>query len=760
MGSLSNDLELQSTRHAPSFLLRGAGSYVADLEAPGLVEAGFARSWEAHGRLVEVNLAEARTLPGVLGAWGASDLPDLPPTPPTVPNRPPPGMERPSLASTRVRYVGEPVAVVVAENRYTAEDGVEAALVDIDPLPAVAGLPALGHENEAPLFEGLGNVVLEGRLGNDISGAFEGAEMVVEGVFNYPRLAPSSIETRGILVIPDGADGLEVWCSHQAPHRLRDGLALALGLDPSRVRVRIPNVGGAFGAKSQLYPEYVVTAYLAISLDRPVRWIEDRKESFIAASHGRAQRHVMRLAADGEGRLLALDARIDGDVGAYPHTGAFIPAISAAVSSGPYRIPNIAAAFRSILTNAPPTSPYRGAGRPETATSLEVLIDRLASRLDLDPAEIRRRNFIQRDEFPYESPTGESYDSGNYAAGLERAVELAGYGSTPTTDRGGNPNVLVGVGMASFIEKAGGQSNSSEFGSVEVSDGLIVARSGSLSTGQGHGTTFARIVASIFEVDEGVVRIVEGDTDLVATGTGTFGSRSVQLGGSALQRASIAVLEEARQRAGDLLEVAVEDLEYRAGAFRVVGAESRLVSIWDLVDHGDGPLEASDVFVSDQTYPSGTYIATVEIDAETGALRFAKVVAVDDCGTVVDPEIAEGQVLGSIAQGVGSVLYEELRYDDSGQPVVTSLMDYLMPTIAEMPPIQAENVETPSLRNPLGAKGAGEAGCIGIPGAVVNAIRSALGAAAHGDPDVRLPIVPEEIWGRLQGSGRMGEEAR
>ena len=748
---MSTDLDLQSSRQAPSFLLRGAGPYVADITPQGLIDAAFVRSWEAHGRIIEVDVAEARTLPGVVGAWGASDLPELPVTPPTPPNVAAPAMERPSLARDRVRYVGEPVAVVLARDRYVAEDGIEASFVDLDPLPAVVGLPAPGHENDTPLFEGLGNVVLEGRMGNDIGAVFEGEAVVVEGVFTYPRVAPSSIETRGIVAVPDGDDGLEVWCSHQAPHRLRDGLSSALGLDASRVRVRIPGVGGAFGAKSQLYPEYVVVAYLARSLGRPVRWIEDRKESFIAASHGRSQRHAMRLAADRDGRLLGLDAEIDGDVGAYPHTGTFIPAISAAVSSGPYLIPNISAGFRSILSNAPPTSPYRGAGRPETTTSLEVLMDRLASKLQLDPAEIRRRNFISPGDFPYGSPTGESYDSGDYAAGLERSIELAGYGSASKEDADAKPGVLVGVGMSSFIEKAGGQSNSSEFGSVEVmADGTIVARSGSLATGQGHGTTFARIVARVLEVDEALVQVVQGDTDLVPSGTGTFGSRSVQLGGSALQRSAVAVLEEARRRAGDALEVAVEDLQYRAGAFHVVGAESRSVAIQELVDDQEGPLEASDVFVSDQTYPSGTYIATVEIDADTGAVRFAEVVAVDDCGTVVDPELAEGQVLGSIAQGVGTVLYEELKYDESGQPVVSSMMDYLMPTIAEMPSIETANIETRSPRNPLGAKGAGEAGCIGIPAAVINAVRDALGATSDETSELRLPIRPEEIWRRLK----------
>jgi len=727
---------------------------VADVTLPGLLETAFVRSWEAHGRVVEVDVSEVDGVRGVVGAWSAEGLPDLPLTPPTPPNRVATGMERPSLATEKVRYVGEPVAVVVAEDRYAAEDGVEAVFLDFESLPAVVGLPHRGEEDAVRLFDGHSNVVLEGTMGEDVSDELASAAIVVEGVFGYPRVAPTSIETRGIVVAPRRSGGLNVWCSHQAPHRLRDGLALALGMEAHEVRVRVPNVGGAFGAKSQLYPEYVVVAHLARSIGRPVRWIEDRKESFIAGSHGRGQRHTMKLAADAEGRLLALEAFIEGDVGAYPHTGAFIPAISAAVSSGPYRIPRLAARFRSILTNAPPTSPYRGAGRPETATSLEILMDRLAATLGLDPAEVRRRNFIGPRDFPYASPTGESYDSGDYAAGLERAVKAA----ATLPDEEGRDGLLTGVGIASFIEKAGGQSNSSEFGSVEVTPGgVIVARSGSLATGQGHAVSFARIVARALDVDERVVQLVQGDTALVESGIGTFGSRSIQLGGSALQRSALLVLDEARRRASDALEVAVEDLHYGNGTFSVAGADSRAVSIWELAGSGE-PLAASDMFVSDQTYPSGTYIATVKVDPETGAVAFVRVVAVDDCGTVVDPELAEGQVLGSIAQGVGTVLYEGLRYDELGQPIVSSLMDYLVPTVVEMPHVLALNIETPSPRNPLGAKGAGEAGCIGIPGAVVNAIRAALGRAPDADEELRIPIDPEHVWRWLERSGSMAKE--
>lgn len=733
------------TRPGDPQIVRGSGAYVADIETEGLLEAAFARSWSAHGSLAEVDVDLARGFDGVVGAWAAGDL-DFPDTPPTVPNQCPDEMRRPTLAKVKVRYCGEPLAVVVAGDRYSAEDGVALVDADIDPLPVVTN-PTEAARDEVLLFEPLSNVVAEGTVGQPVEDLIAGAPVVLEASFGHPRVAHAAMEPRAILVVPHG-NRLEVFCSHQAPHRLKAALGQALDLPAEEIRVRIPLVGGAFGGKSQLYPEYVAVARVALELGRPVRWIEDRAENIVASSHGRGQEQRFRLAADRSGKILAAHVEIDGDIGAWPHTGAFIPSITAAVMSGPYGIPNLYVRYRAVLTNAVPTTPYRGAGRPEATLAIEVMVDKLADALGLPPEEVRRRNFLSADRFPYLTATGEEYDSGDYGPALAMAVDRI----KPPPDAAQDGSVR-GLGFASFVERAGGQNDSTEFGRVDVlADGTITVRSGSMSTGQGHEVTFAQVVATVLDVGVDAVKVIQGDTDEVEAGIGTFGSRSVQLGGAALHVASGEVLTEARQRAAGYLEVSPGDLHYEGGVFSIAGAPSRCVTLRELAV--ERPLTASSMFAAKLTYPFGSYGAVVDLDTDTGEVAVRDVVAIDDCGTMVNPLLVEGQTFGSIAQGLGTALLEGMAFDGEGQPLVSSLMDYLLPTMSDIPPVHPDVTVTPSPTNPLGAKGAGEAGCIGTPAVISTSVLAALRTLGK-DPDrIELPFTPERVW-RLARDGEV-----
>jgi carbon-monoxide dehydrogenase large subunit len=731
-------------------LVTGSGAYVADIDVPGCLEACFIRSYQAHGRLVGIDSVSSRAVRGVEGVFAAADLPELPPVPPGPRSSAPAGMERASLARATVRYVGEPVAVALAVTRSAAEDAAEMTLAEIEPLEAVND-PTRGADDSSPrLFEGLSNVVSVKEFGEPVEDVIASAPVVAEGRFRNGRVAPTSIEARAILVEPDG-QGLKVWCSHQAPHRLRDHLATALHLSEDDVRVVVPKVGGAFGAKSQTYPEYVTVAHLALRMGLPVRWVEERREAFVGAAHGRGQNHSLRLAADEHGRLLALEAIIDADVGAYPHTGEFIATTTGWMMSGPYRIPRLYVRVRSVVTNRTPTASYRGAGRPEAAFALERMMDKLARRVRTDPAEIRARNFISAGEFPYRSPTGAVYDSGDYPGALTTALRIAGYDDARAEQarrRAAGDAPLLGVGIATWLERSGGQSGSSEFGAIEVSpDGSVVARSGTSSQGQGHETVLAQIVASALDVELDRVRVVQGDTAEVPEGTGTFGSRSVQVGGSALHQAAIEVLEEARSRAVAALEVASADLFYEAGAFTVVGTDRKLT----LSDAAATGTLSSDVSLSlPQAFPFGAYVAIVEVDPDTGSVEVTRLVAVDDFGVVVNPQLARGQITGSICQGLGQALYEGIVYDESGQLLNGSLMDYSLPSATEMAPLELGESVTRNPNAPLGAKGAGESGCIGTPPAILNAIHDALDLPE--DVEIEMPATPERVWRALHRS--------
>jgi carbon-monoxide dehydrogenase large subunit len=742
-------------------LLRGSDRYVADIRPPGCLDVAFTRSYLAHGELRGVDVGPARAAPGVVHAAAAGDLAglDLPDVPRPPRGGQPAAMSRPALARDRVRFAGEAIAVVAATDRYAAADAAELVEVDLAPLPGVLD-PVAALEPDAPaLFDSCGNLADTHTYGAPVGDVLAAAPVVVESRLVNQRVSAMSIEPRGIVVEPrDGA--YRVWCSHQAPHRLAGDLARAFGLDRTAVRVSAPRVGGAFGAKSQTFPEYLVVFALARLLGRPVRWIEDRAEALTAATHGRDQRARLRIAADQTGRILALDAEIIADVGAYPHTGGFVPDMTCWVIAGPYATPRLHVRARSVVTNKAPTASYRGAGRPEAAYFLERTIDMLAERLGLDPAEVRRRNFVPAGAFPYTSPTGAVYDSGRYESALELALELADYRGQRAEQRrrraAGDPaSPLLGIGLASWIERSGGARGLGEFAEMEVTAaGDVIARVGTSSQGQRHEETFARIAAAVLEVAPERVRVVLGDTGEVRQGAGAFGSRSVQVGGSALHRACRALLAAARRRAA--AELGGGEVTYADGVFRAAGggpgaAGGAGLSLVRLAAR-TGRLVAEDVFTPPQAFPFGSYVAVVEVDRRTGQVTIRRIAAVDDCGVVINPGAVEGQIIGSIAQGIGQSLYERVAYDDNGQPLTATLLDYTVPTAAEMPDIVLGEHVTPNPNVPLGAKGAGESGCIGTPPAIANAVWDAL--TGYDRSALQLPITSDRVWHCLQRPAR------
>lgn len=746
-------------------LLTGRGRYVADIAVPGCLDAAFVRSSVAHGRLREVDCAPARRIPGVRGAWAASDLPGLPPVPFTLlaglssPDAPA-GRVWPSLAVDRVRYAGEAVAVVVGQDRYRAEDGAAEVVVRTDPLPpAVSVAEAL--DGSVSLFDGLDNVVLERSVGVPIDeGLWGRAAVVVEGRYRQQLLLPSPMECRAFLAVPEG-ERLNVWCSHQAPYRLRQELAEALDRPVEWIRVVVPDSGGAFGSKSATFPEYLTVAFLAVALGEPIRWIEDRAESLLVATRGRGQDQRVRLAADAEGLLLAYELRIDADVGAYPHIGAGLPMQTARMATGAYLTPLVHATVRSVLTTTMPTYPYRGAGRPEATFALERSMDVLAGRLGMDPAELRRRNFIPPERFPYETPTGRLYDSGNYAGALDLALRTLAYDEWRAEQARRRELPVVpplGIGLCCYVERSGGERGGLyECGGVEAcSDGTVIARCGTASSGQSHETTFSSLVAATLGLDSSRVRFLEGDTDELADGVGSYASRSAQVGGSALHRAATTLIDLARERAARLWRLPLAEVLWSGGTLSSRRDAAITLELGELV-RMTGPLRVDDRFETDMAFPFGTHAAVVEVDPELGTVRVLRLVAVDDCGVMLNPPAVAGQARGSIAQGIGQALYEGVPYDEAGVPLLPyGLLDYLLPTFAEMPPVEVTETSTPTPWTPLGAKGAGESGCIGTPAAIVNAVADALGVT---DPDLlRMPLTPDVVW-RAARDSRVGSAA-
>ncbi|MFC0529949.1 xanthine dehydrogenase family protein molybdopterin-binding subunit [Phytohabitans kaempferiae] len=732
-------------RREDARLLNGGARYTADIRPDGCLYAAFARATVASATGVTVDVEAARSLPGVVAAFVAADL-DLKDIPATLGHgRPaPPAMTRPPLVRDRIRYVGEPLAVVVADDPYVAADAATLVTATYDPAPVVA-TPAAALDGAALLFPDAGtNLVLPAvTIPEGATPDLDRWPVRVTVEVENPRLAPVPMEPIAFVAAP-GPDGrLTIYCGHQAPHRLKRQMCDLVGLDPAAVRVVVPDVGGAFGMKAQLYPEYPVVTACAARLGRPVAWHQTRTEQFESGAHGRGMYQRVELAGTEDGRIRAARVEILGDVGAYPHNGSAVPLFTRLMAQGAYDIDEVAVTTRIVVTNRAPTGPYRGAGRPEAAYGMERAVDAYAQAAGLDPAEVRLRNLIRPEQMPYRTHTGALYDGGDYAAALRMALDLAGTGEVAAARAAG---ATVGLGMCVYVERSNGDPAGTEYGSVSVHpDGTVVARSGSSALGQGHESVWSRIVGDALGVPASDVRVVQGDTDAVPAGTGSFASRSATVGGSALHNAALAVREQLRDAAAKLLGVPPGELAGHLGGLSVA-------EVAGAVHAEGGRLFAEQEFASGaQNFPYGACVAVVTVDQDTGLVTLRRLVAVDDCGVVLDPLIVEGQLEGSLLQGVAQALFEEVVYDGDGRPLTTDLGSYTLPTAPDAPPgYVTGRLVTPAPSNPLGVKGAGEAGCIGAPPAIVNAVLDAL--RPYGVDDLRMPLTPARVWAALQTS--------
>ncbi len=750
--------------------LQGQARYVDDLTLPGMTHLVVVRSAAAHARLRAVNLEPARRFPGVVAVVTGQDLAgQVHPLPANVPE--PASVAQiahPVLAGDIVRYVGEPIAGVLAESRATAEDAAHQVDVQYDPLPAVTNVRDALAAKVRLHGSVEDNVLIRlSRGSGDVEAAFRSADRVVRERFHLPRIAAAPMEPRGAVAAYDpGPDLLTVWLSAQGPYRPRAQISHILGRPEDKIRVVVPDVGGAFGSKGTVAPEVVLAAWLAIKTGRPVKWVEDRRENLMASYQGRGFDAEVEVAVDRRGRIAALRATVTADVGAYLYQPTTVPPSRVGdLLTGAYDIPVAKVDVVGVATNKVPTGPYRGAGRPEAAYIVERMVDRVAGELGLDPVEVRRRNLIPKDRFPYRTPLGSVYDSGDYARALDRACELAEYARWREEQRRARAEGrLVGIGVATYIEPAGSQAWENAAVSV-TPQGRVVIRTGSTSHGQGHDTTFAQIAAEALQIPIEAISIEQGDSARLTKGMGTFGSRSTTIGGSALWSVLQTVKTKMVKIAAHLLEAAEGDIRWGEGRLSVQGAPARALTFQEVAAAAHTPsglppgvepgLEEAGTFsLAGMVYPSGAYIAVVEVEPPTGLVRILRLVAVDDAGRIINPLLAEGQVIGATVQGLGQVLAEEVVYDDAGQLLTGTFADYALLRAAHVPHIESEFLETPSPLNPLGAKGIGEAGTVGAPPALANAVIDAL--APLGVKNIDLPLTQEKLW-RLTRTARPPE---
>jgi len=742
-------------------LLRGDAEFVDDVERPELLHAAFVRSPVARARLGRVSLDAASAVRGVVAAFAAGEL-ALPPlvSPCETPDAYSPA--RPLLADGVVRFVGEPVAVVAADSRYAAEDGADAVELELDALePLVDPLLALAPDAPA-VHEGRPNVYVENRVeSGDLEAAFASAAAVVEADLRHGRSSAVPLEPRGVVAEPDG-DGVVVRATTQAPHKLRLAVAETLGLDADRVRILCTSVGGGFGQKAHVYPEELVVAWLALRLGRPVKWVEDRSENLLAASHARDQRLHVRAAADAGGRLLALDVEqvVDqGAYGSYPHGTTLEALTTAALLPGPYRLPAFRVRARAVATNKCPLGAYRGVGFAAAAFAHERVVDLLAAELGMEPAELRRVNLLAPDELPHVSHTNQHYDSGDYPRALERALAAVGYDGFAAERAGAAAagGTLLGLGLSCYVEPTGMNSRVFEargMVGIEGFDGAHVALTpgGAASVwtttptvGQGADTTFAQLVADELGLEAEAVAVAKADTAVGGlAGTGTFASRSAVSAGGAVVHAAAELAERLRADAAERLDVAPGDVELAGGVAHASAASVSFAELYADAEPGryavsaqwDPPAVA---------YPYATHACVVEVDAETGGVTIRRYVVADDCGRVINPLIVAGQVHGATAQGIAEAVLEGVLYDGDGQPQNASLMDFLVPTAVELPSFSLEHLETPAPSSVHGVKGVGEGGTIGAAPAVVNAVCDAVGAQLN-----EIPLRPEVVRAAAQ----------
>jgi carbon-monoxide dehydrogenase large subunit len=749
-------------------LLTSGGVYVDDLREPeltGAVRATFVRSPVAHALIAGIDAADAFAQPGVVAVLTAADMSDLPAPPPPEPlpeGAPPPEgpmplggvWAEPLLAVDRVRFVGEPVALVLTDRTYQGEDAAELVSVDYEQLPAVPSIDA-ALAGETLLFPEAGTNVCT-RGGGDISddSIFDGCEVVVEGDVVNQRVACLPMEGRSTAAAWSNGK-LTVWASTQNAQLARLILT-GVGLPPDAIRVVAPDVGGGFGAKIGVDRESIIIAWAAKRTGRPVRWTETRSENLVAMTQGRAQRHHVKLGGSRDGHIQAYRLDVIQDTGAYCRMSGFLPMLTNLMAPGVYDIPAVQAAYKVVVTDGTPIAAYRGAGRPEAAATIERVVDWYAAEAGVDPAVVRKLNFIRPEQFPFVTKTGAPYDTGEYESALDKVLDAAGYASLRAEQqrrRDAGETRQLGIGLASYVEITAADAGAGETAKVEVhGDGTATVYTGSSSHGQGHHTAYAMLVTAELGIPMDKVEVIHGDTDLIPDGVGTYASRSLQLGGSAVQKAAIEVKDEAGRKAAELFEAAEADvvLDTETGSWHIAGDPDKSLSWSQVASAADQGLIVANVrFTADRpTFPFGTHLSLVEVDVETGKVTLLRHVTADDAGPALNPVLLDGQRHGGIAQGAAQALCEEILYDDDGNPLTSTLADYAAITAAELPSFELLVSETPTPVNPLGVKGIGEAGTIGATPAVHNAVIDAV--SYLGVRHIDMPMTPERVWTAIQ----------
>lgn len=765
-------------------LITGASTYVDDVQLPGMLYAAFARSPYAHGVIKGFDITAAEAAPGVVriitgetlntilksvdteakGETGVEegDVDEIP-VPPVRP-----------LALDKVRYVGEPFAVVVARTRAQAVDAAELVELDVEILDAVTDVYAAMKDGAPIIYDQVRNnigAVNGGQAGGDVDAALASAPVTAKARIRSQRLNAVPIETRAVAAAIDPITrGLTVWTSTQAPHWNRNAIAEAIGLSQNQVRCIAPEVGGGFGQKIGAYPEDYIISGLAYSLKQPVKWVETRSENMLSSSHGRNQWADLEVAAEANGKITALRGRVVVDAGAWPK-GLDLANSTWIMSPGCYDIPALDFVVQTVYTNTGANGAYRGAGRPEAAYYIERVADLVADAAGLDPAEVRRVNFIPSDKFPFDTLTGQQYDSGDYDKALDKALEIVGYdGLRREQAELRTQGRYIGIGIASYVEICGFGPWESSTVRVEPS-GAVTIFTGISPHGQGQETTFAQLAADNLGASFDDVVVQHGDTGNTPQGNGTMGSRGLAVGGAALMLSLDKLREKARQIAAHLLEAAVDDIELEDGTYRVKGVPGGGMTIADIAGAAyggslpaefDAGLETTDFFrPAGTTFPFGTHIAVVEVLPETGDITFLRYVSVDDCGKIISPMLVTGQVHGGLAQGIGQALFEEMHYDETGELITGTLNDYTLPRAHHFPEFESHHTETPTYLNPLGAKGIGEAATIGSTPATANAVIDAL--EPWGVTHLDIPFTPQRVWSAISeanaASGGTGRAA-
>jgi carbon-monoxide dehydrogenase large subunit len=798
--AIGNMVGASVRRHEDPKLVSGAGTFVDDIKLPGMLYVGIARSPHAHARITSVDTSALQGAKGVAGTVTGADVRKRQHVPLYVSWVVPPDIKIPdhwAMATDIVHYVGEPVAAIAVESRYGIEDALDLLNIDYEPLPAVVSTEDALKEGAPLVHEELGTnqaYKFSVATGNDLTDAFNSADVVVKQRLVNQRLAAISVETRGIVAQYNKASNdLTIWSSTQTPHLIKHHVAEMLGIPEHNVRVIAPDVGGGFGSKLNLLPEDLIVPLMAVVTGRPVKWIETRQENLMNTVHGRDIVDYIEIAAKNDGTIVGLKATIYANLGAYCRFFApGLPVLAGLMLPGNYKIPAFGVDIYTAYTNTLFVDAYRGAGRPEATYAIERILDMLADKLGMDPGELRRKNFVQEEDWPFTSAAGLAYDSGDYVPTLDKALQMFGYGEVRTRQRehnASNPRVRTGIGMAAYVEVSGwgpGQATkglgvmNQLFGSATVRvdrGGTVEVLAGASGHGQGHTTSWAQIAADQLGISHELVRVYEGDTAMIQTGTGTFASRSVSVDGAGVYMAAQKVRNKMLRIAAHQLEVDPADLEIRDGVITVKGvplsedvvaggrlqtpeaegepAPPRSVTFahiamsantgHDLPEGEEAGLNESAFFDPvNFTYPFGVHIAEVEVDTETGETTITRYLAVDDCGNVINPMIVDGQVHGGVAQGVAQALWEEVVYDEEGQLITGTLMDYAVPFSSDLPSIETGATVTPSPVNPLGVKGIGEAGTIAATPVIVNAVVDAL--SDLGVEHIDMPLRPEKVW--------------